>query len=226
MEECTAYQTAAATAESTSLSDDAIVELVRAGDTAAYELVMRRYNQRLYRVARSILHDADDAEDAVQEAYVRAYFKLESYALGGLFGAWLTRITVNEALMIKRKRGRTEQHDRNVDQLVADRAGPADMNDNRQLAELIENALDRLPQDFRVVFMLRAVQQLSVQETAACLDIPPATVKSRFHRARHQMQKALNIHIKTAGLHAFEFAGMRCDRIVDTVLERLRGNRA
>lgn len=204
------------------LTDEAIVERVRSGDTAAYELVMRRYNQRLYRVARSILRNPDDAEDAVQEAYVRAYFKLDSYIPGSMFGAWLTRIAINEALMIKRKRGKTEQHDDNVEHLVATSAGPAEMSANRQLAELIENAMDRLPSDFRTVFMLRAVQQLSVQETAACLDIPQATVKTRFHRARNLMQQMLNVDIESAGLHAFDFAGHRCDCIVKTVFERLR----
>lgn len=220
MENITADVHELTTSEFNPQSDDAIVEQVRSGNTVAYEVIMRRYNQRLYRVARSILRSADEAEDAVQAAYIRAYFKLDSYVPGGKFGAWITRITVNEALMINRKRGKAQQ-DIDVDQLASTSAGPAELSANRQLAELIENAIDKLPSDFRMVFMLRAVQQLSIQETAACLDIPQATVKTRFHRARVLMQQMLNIHIVSAGLHAFEFAGHRCDRIVKTVFERL-----
>lgn len=206
---------------SSTLSDDVVVERIRAGNAAAYEIIMRRYNQRLYRVARSILRDADDAQDAVQEAYVRAYFKLGSYAPGGAFGAWLTRIAINEALMIKRKNGKMEHDDLDVDRLVATDVGPAEQNANRELAGLIERAVDRLPGDFRTVFVLRAMQQLSVHETAICLDIPQATVKTRFHRARNLLQQMLNAQIDGAGLRAFEFDGERCDRIVQIVFGRL-----
>ena len=142
----------------------------------------------------------------------------------GSFGAWLTRITINEALMIKRKPdNRVADNPTNIDneELTAPNANPADTVSNKELAGLIEAAIDVLPATFRSVFVLRAVQQLSVRETAESLDIPEATVKTRFHRARCLMQENLNHSIEEIGLHAFEFAGQRCDRIVYSVLTRI-----
>lgn len=212
-----------------SVPNEVAIERVRGGDTRAYEIIMRRHNQRLFRVARSILQDDDAAQDAVQEAYVSAFYKLDRYAPTGSFGAWLTRIAINEALMIKRKDRKHEKlpdtgHDDGAAgdyETVAPNANPIDAAANVELAGLIEQAVDRLPEDFRTVFVLRAIEQLSVQETAESLDINPATVKTRFHRARSLMQEALNQHLDTAGPNAFEFAGKRCDRLVEKVLERL-----
>ena len=207
--------------------DEVVIKRIHDGDTRAYEIIMRRYNQRLFRAARSILKDDDAAQDAVQEAYIAASLKLDSYRSSGSFGAWLTRITVNEALMIKRKPdNRVADGNRHNahDGVAAAHSDPVESVANRQLAGLIEIAVDRLPGEFRSVFMLRAVQQLSVKETADSLGIPQATVKTRFHRARNLMQEQLNVHIQSAGLHVFEFAGRRCDRIVRVVLERLDGS--
>ena len=207
------------------LSDEAVVERVRAGDTAAYENLMRRHNQRLFRVARSILQDDGDAQDAVQEAYVRAYFQLDRYTPAPSFGAWLTRIAVNEALMSKRRQrnrhpagaygpeGSTSFPER--------RDGPAETMERGQLGAFIERAIDRLPQEFRTVFMLRAVQELSVQETAESLSLPENTVKTRFHRARKLMQQMLEKDLGAAEREAFHFAGERCDRTVEIVLARI-----
>lgn len=211
------------------VTDAAAIERIHAGETVAYEIIMRRYNQRLFRVARSILLDDDAAQDAVQEAYVSAWFKLDRYAPTGSFGAWLTRIAVNEALMIKRK-DRQQKHGGEADRQYngkpaqeqpAPRADPADRVANRELARLIENAVDALPDDFRSVFVLRAIQQLNVKETAVSLGVNEATVKTRFHRARNLMQEALNNHIASAGMRVFEFAGSRCDRMVMNVFRRL-----
>lgn len=202
-------------------TDEALVARLRAGETSAFELLMRRHNQRLYRLARSILRDPDDAQDAVQEAYVRAYFKLDSYVESGSFGAWLSRITMNEALMIRRRRRQPNDDAMNIDLLVAPERGPGELHANRELAGLIESAVDRLPVEFRTVFMLRAIQQLSVEETSVSLDIPGATVKTRLHRARKLMRRMLEAHIDEAGLEAFEFAGRRCDRIVARVMQRI-----
>jgi len=206
------------------LPDETAIELIGRGHARAYEIIMRRYNQRLFRTARSILKDDDAAQDAVQEAYISAYFKLDSYASSGSFGAWLTRITVNEALMIKRKPdNRVADKPGNVDSetLNAPRANPVDMQANKELAGLIETAIDALPDNFRSVFVLRAIQQLSVSETADCLNIQKETVKTRYHRARNLLQENLNQHIQEVGLHAFEFAGQRCDHIVHSVFKRL-----
>ncbi len=213
----------------TELPDETLIARIRMGDASAYEVVLRRYNRRLFRVTRSILRDDDDAQDAMQEAYVRAFTSLGDYRTPGNFGAWLTRITVNEALMKKRKDKRYAPRDatplRDEDDAVTEESAPGpgteDLAANGELRHLIEAAVDRLPEGFRTVFVLRAIEQLSIEETAACLDIPVATVKTRFHRARGLMQQALTHHIDAAGLTAFDFAGARCDRMVATVLARL-----
>jgi len=201
------------------------IENVRRGRIDDYEVIMRRYNQRLFRTARSILKDNDAAQDAVQEAYISAFYKLDSFAATGSFGAWLTRITVNEALMMKRKPdNRVADQLDNIDSTIlkATSTNPEEHLANDELHGLIESAIDTLPDNFRSVFVLRAVQQLSIRETADSLDIPEATVKTRFHRARNLLQEQLDQVIQEAGMHAFEFAGARCDRIVSNVLNRLK----
>lgn len=204
--------------------DEAVIEQVRNGNTNAFEIIMRRYNQRLYRIARSILTDADAAEDAVQQAYISAYYKLDSFKPGSRFGAWLTRITINEALMIKRKPDNRAADTKQIldeDKVPANSSDPLGVHANQQLAQIIESAIDKLPDEFRYVFVLRAIQQLSTKETAESLEINETTVKTRLHRARNMMQQSLNQHIEQAGMQVFEFAGQRCDRIVKTVLEKL-----
>lgn len=214
--------------------DEALIARMRAGDTSAYEIMLRRYNRRLFRVTRSILRDDDDAQDAMQEAYVRAFTNLGDYRTPGNFGAWLTRIAVNEALMKKRRDKRFaprdaaplhDEDDAGAEQPAAG-AGTEELAANGELRHLIEASVDRLPESFRAVFVLRAIEQLSVEETAACLGIPAPTVKTRFHRARGLMQQALARHLETAGVSAFDFAGPRCDRMVETVLARLALARA
>jgi RNA polymerase sigma-70 factor (ECF subfamily) len=215
----------------TELPDVALIARLRAGDAGAYEILLRRYNRRLFRVTRSILRDDDDAQDAMQEAYVRAFTHLGDFRAPGNFGAWLTRIAVNEALMKKRSdkrfapRDAAPRYDEDEIDAMAQRpapgAGTEDLAANGELRCLIEAAVDQLPESFRTVFVLRALEHLSVEETADSLGIPAATVKTRFHRARGLMQQELTRHIDAAGLTAFDFAGARCDRMVATVLARL-----
>ena len=207
-------------------SDDAIITRVLGGETECYALILRRYNQRLFRIARSILQDDALAEDALQEAYVAAYKRLPQYQARGAFSSWLTRITINEARMSRRKQSRYRETDIIEDQatnLIDQQAtsNPAQRTANGELATLIESAMSRLPESFRLVFMLRGVQQLSIDETAFCLGIPPATVKTRYHRARILMQQSLTPHIVGAGLQLYEFAGKRCDNLVSAVMRRL-----
>lgn len=223
-----ALDTRAADDKSAELPDEALVARMRAGDPSAYEVMLRRYNRRLFRVTRSILRDDDDAQDAMQEAYVRAFTRLAEFRTPGNFGAWLTRIAINEALMKNRRDQRLEHPDATTSdeddyngQTPAMSAGTEDLAANGELRQLIETAVDHLPDHCRTVFVLRAIEQLSIEETAAHLDIPPATVKTRFHRARGLMQQALAVHIEAAGLGAFDFAGPRCDRIVARVLARV-----
>lgn len=211
------------------LPDDAVIARVRRGDTALYEIIIRRHNRRLYRAVRSILRDDDAAQDAMQEAYVRAYTHLDAYREQGHFAAWLTRIAVNEALMRKRKDGRyvpldtstADEEDTVQPKEIANEVTPERLAGGGELRRLIESAVDRLPDGFRAVFVLRAIEQLSVNEVASCLDIPEATVRTRYHRARDLMRRNLDRYIDAAGENAFDFAGARCDRMVASVLARL-----
>ena len=204
--------------------DENAIEQIRMGHTHAFEIIMRRHNQRLYRIARSILKNNDAAEDAVQQAYISAYYKLDSYTHSGRFAAWLNRITINEALMLKRKPENINAEISDSidnDKLSGENNNPETIYENKELATLIETTVDKLPDEFRTVFVLRAIQQLSTKETADCLDINETTVKTRLHRARNIMQLTLNQHIEQIGMHVFEFAGHRCNRIVSKVLKEL-----
>jgi RNA polymerase sigma-70 factor (ECF subfamily) len=207
------------------ISDETIINQVKNNDVAAWEIIMRRHNQRLFRVARSILPDDDSAQDAMQESYISAYYKLDHYQdrEKGSFTAWLTRITINEALMIKRKQKPVslDYSDTGEDIPTSPQHEPEKQHANLELARLIEKAIDCLPDEFRSVFMLRAIQQCSTRETADSLSLKEATVKSRYHRARGLMQQELDQHIRHAGLQTFEFAGKRCDGIVERVMSRL-----
>ena len=208
--------------------DHSLVARVVAGDTDAFEHIMRRHNQRLFRIARSITRDPHSAEDALQNAYVRAYYKLPEYRPSGNFGAWLSRITVNEALMLKRnKHEQTNVDDAQIESLAGPRgAEPAEAVANSQLGILLERAIDRLPEHFRTVFVLRAVEHLSVADTAASLDLPAATVKTRYFRARQLMRKNVEQALAANTSEVFEFAGARCDRTCARVFERLGLRRA
>lgn len=208
---------------------DRVVETIRRGNAQAYEIIMRKFNQRLFRIARSILKNDSEAEDAVQDAYVRAYYNLNRYKPTGHFGAWLSRIAVNEALMRKRKSkaDRFEQYQPegntagNVQAIVGVQRDPVEDAAGDEFVKLVENAIDSLPNDFRVVFMLRSIEQMSVNETAEVLNINPSTVKTRHFRSRQLIQKTLERQVSLAELRAFEFAGQRCNRIVRNVYTAL-----
>ncbi|MFS2019633.1 RNA polymerase sigma factor [Massilia sp. CT11-108] len=222
----------AAAPNPSSLDDDALLRRIRAGDRDAFSDLMRRYNRRLYRVARSVLRDDAEAEDALQDAYLQAYRALPGFRGESALGTWLTRIVVNAALMRQRKNGRLAD----VIELGADFGSddailPRDRLDEpaqpelaalrAQTRRLIETGIDKLPAAFRTVFMLRAVEELTVEETAATLDIPAATVRTRYFRARAMLREALAREIDFAIEDAFGFDGARCDRIVEAVRRRL-----
>jgi RNA polymerase sigma-70 factor (ECF subfamily) len=222
----------AAAPNPSSLDDDALLRRIRAGDRDAFTDLMRRYNRRLYRVARSVLRDDAEAEDALQDAYLQAYRALPAFRGESALGTWLTRIVVNAALMRQRKTGRLAD----VIELGADFGSdetplPRDRLDEpaqpelaalrAQTRRLIETGIDKLPAAFRTVFVLRAVEELTVEETAATLDIPEATVRTRYFRARALLREALAREIDFAIEDAFGFDGARCDRIVEAVRRRL-----
>jgi RNA polymerase sigma-70 factor, ECF subfamily len=213
--------------------DVALVKFARERNADAFRVIMQRNNQRLYRVARSVVLDDSEAEDVVQQAYVDAFASLGSFRGDASLATWLTRITLNEAL------GRLRRQRPTVDLEVfeAEAAGKSQvipfplMSENtdpehnaaqRQIRHLIEGAIDALPEIFRVVFVMRDVEDLSIEETAEFLGLPPATVKTRLHRARRQLRRALDEQLASTLTEAFPFDGKRCRQSADKVLDRLQ----
>jgi RNA polymerase sigma-70 factor, ECF subfamily len=210
-------------------SDQEIVDRVKGGETALYEIIMRRYNQRLYRVARAILRDDAEAEDVMQDAYVRAYQHLDQFEGRALFSTWLTRIAVHEALARLRSRNRTGQLEQTEDDGefrmdVLETSPDPEQNASRaELGHLLEEAVLRLPEQYRAVVMLRDIEELSTTETAAALDLTEPNVKVRLHRGRAMARGWLFDKIGANAKTAFPFMGVRCDRVVQSVLARLAG---
>lgn len=211
-----------------STSDEDVVKRVLSGETALYEILVRRYNQRLYRVARSILRDDSDAEDVMQEAYVRAYEHLSQFAGEAKFSTWLTKIAVYEALGRVKLRGRTADLDSVLksDTHVMPTFTPNTRDPERQaydneLRLVLESSIEALPEIYRMVFVLRSVEGLSVAETAGCLEIGPEAVKTRLHRARSLLRKDLQQRAGVVTAQAFPFHLSRCDRVVEAVLRRI-----
>jgi RNA polymerase sigma-70 factor (ECF subfamily) len=200
-------------------TDEMLVERVRAGDLGALEALMRRHNRLLYRTARAILRDDAEAEDAVQEAYLRAYRALHAFRGESKFSTWLVRIAANEALMRRRRNARAAAVvpiDAAAGLQTEEKAG------DDMLRRLLEKRIDALPDDYRAVFVLRALEELSVEETAVALGIPQATVRTRHFRARSLLRESLAREIDLTMEDAFGFAGERCDRTVAKVLARIR----
>ncbi len=193
-------------------------------ELAAFEQLMRRHNRALYRTARSIVKDDAEAEDVLQEAYILAFRGMAGFRGEASMSTWLTRIVINEAIARLRRKSRMAY--------IIQLDGEAAMDDRNEAPEqallrsqarrLIEQKIDGLPDAFRTVFVLRALEERSVEETAACLDIPQATVRTRFFRARGLLREALSRELDHALDDAFAFDGARCDRIVANVLKRLQ----
>ena len=217
--------------EATDPPDAELAARVARGDHPAFEALMRRHNRALFRTARAILRDDAEAEDALQEAYLQAYHTIGSYRGEARLSTWLARVVANEALMRLRKQARRSaiiplQPGVAVEEVnqIAEGSmekGPESSARRAEMRQLLEERIDALPGAYRAVFMLRAVEEYSVDETAAILQIPEATVRSRFFRARSLLREALAQKIDLAYADAFAFAGARCDRIVASVLARL-----
>jgi len=220
----TIVMTAAITAAPGAITDEEIVERIRAGETALFETLMRRHNQRLYRAAYSILGDAGEAEDVMQDAYVRSYMHLDQFDGRAQFSTWLTRIAVHEALARVRKRQRLvdiEDVEGSM-KMVSKTASPEQEALTQTLRLVLEAAIDKLPQTYRSVFMLRGVEGMSTAETAECLDISEEAVKVRLHRARVLLRKGIYAQTGAVTASAFQFGQQRCDRMVSAVFERIR----
>jgi RNA polymerase sigma-70 factor (ECF subfamily) len=207
-------------------SDEAIVEQVLDGQTPLFELLMRRYNERLYRAARAITRDDREAEDVMQQAYVNAFGNLRQFKGTAQFATWLTRIAINEALARVRRRGRYEPFDEDastVKKFVPWQAAPDPEQQafTGELRELLEWAIDALPDGAREVFVLRDVEGLSTAETATSLSVSEDVVKTRLSRARAALRRSLLERAGATTGEAFRFYRPRCDRLVATVLARI-----
>ena len=210
--------------QSTALSDEEVVSRVLGGDTALFEVLMRRHNQRVYRAARAILRDEREAEDVMQDAYVKAYAHLGQFDGRAQFSTWLTKIAVHESLARVRRRRRYEP----LDDAPMERAMPTMTSPDperqafgRELGALIESAVDALGDGYREVFMLRQVEGLSTAETAVALGVSEDVVKTRLSRARQALQQDLLDRAGVATSSAFTFGQDHCDRVVAAVMARI-----
>ncbi|HEV7913834.1 MAG TPA: RNA polymerase sigma factor [Albitalea sp.] len=222
---------AALPAATDSLDDDArLARSIASGDRAAFTSLMRRCNRRLYRLARAVLRDDAEAEDALQDAYLSAYRSIAGFRGGAALSTWLSRLVINECLARLR---RTKRRELLAPTLVGsaefevaamasnDVNNPEQSAGRSEMRRLLQRRLDELPEPFRMVFVLRCVEDLSVEETAQCLDIPEATVRSRHFRARGLLRESLAQDIDLAERDLFEFGGEHCDRLVAAVMARL-----
>lgn len=209
-------------------TDEEVVRRVREGEIDLYEVLIRRYNQRMYRVARAVLRDESGVEDVMQDAYLRAFTALPRFEGRAQFSTWLTRILINCALAYRRRQSR---HAEVALDSVSERAAPVARGDSglnaedlailqQQVRGLVEQTLETIPASYRVVFVLRELEQMSVAETAACLGISPVNAKVRLHRAKKMLREGLERRIP--GISPYSFLGDRCDALTRRVMERVR----
>lgn len=208
------------------LTDEQVVQRVLAGETAMYEILMRRYNQRIYRAVRAILREDSEAEDVMQDAYVRAYRHLDQFRGEAQFSTWLTRIAVHEALARIRRRGRVQS----LDEVFTDGGAnvipthipdPERQTSNGELGRLLEESILALPEHLRAVLMLRDVEEMSTADTAEALSISEENVKTRLHRGRAMVRRNLYARAGVEANRAFPFMGVRCDRVVQFVMAEI-----
>jgi RNA polymerase sigma-70 factor (ECF subfamily) len=199
------------------LDDEEIVRRILDGEAALFELIVRRYNQRLFRATRAILRDNDAAEDAMQEAYLRAFAKLDQFAGEAKFSTWLTKIAVYEALNRLRRAKSFEE----LPEAMHNSDNPERTAYGQELKSAIEKAVDALPPLYRGVFVMREIEDLTIAETADCLGITAESVKTRLHRARLLLRSRLERAIGSAAPNAFSYLGPRCDRMTATVMARI-----
>ncbi len=215
----------------TSIEENAdLIARAVTGEAEAIRAIIKTHNQRLYRLVRAIVQNNADAEDVLQEAYLKAFANLESFRREASLSTWMSRIALNTAMMRLRAQKRLKRAATMVGSAEAEiipfplsssTADPEHVMAQRQLLYLVEEATDALPEAFRLVFVARIIEGLSVEETAALLDLPVATVKTRLHRARKLIRTSLEKQIGPVFLDAFPFAGTRCDRLTETVIASL-----
>jgi RNA polymerase sigma-70 factor (ECF subfamily) len=208
-------------------TDEQLVSRICAGESACFEALMRRHNQRLYRAARAIVKDEAEAEDVMQQAYVNAYVHLDQFAEKAAFSTWLTKIAVYDALARSRRRGTAALHavfesgEDTMTHIQTTEPDPEHQAFATELRRLLESAVDGLPEHHRIVFTLREIEGLSTAETAECLEISEENVKTRLHRARAMLRDDLFARTGAATAGAFQFHLSRCDRVVAGVFEKI-----
>jgi len=212
------------------MSDEVLIRAAQAGDNRAVRAILTRYNRRLYRIARGILRNDTEAEDAVQEAYVNAFTHLASFRGDSSLSTWLSRIVMNEALgRLRARRPMAELAEVETPNPAAEiiqfpntaRTDPERTMAQRELLRLVERVTDELPDVYRTVFVTRVIEGMSVEDTAELLGIRIETVKTRLHRARKLVREHLDREIGPVMLDAFPFAGKRCERMTENVMRRL-----
>jgi RNA polymerase sigma-70 factor (ECF subfamily) len=212
-------------------SDELLVTRARGRDAAAFELLMRRHNQRVYRVVRSVLRDSSEIEDVVQQAYVQAFLHLDQFDGSARWSTWVCRIAINEALARLRQRGRfvsieamseamSEDMMANLPKVSSD--DPERAAAGREFGHMVERAIDELPDIYRSVLIMREVEGMSTSDAASVLDVEPEVIKTRLHRARAALRAAIEDRIGEQMQGAFTFGNERCDRVVAAVLARLQ----
>lgn len=220
---------AVATTASSTLADEEVVRRVLSGEGALFEILMRRYNQRLYRAARSVVKDESEAEDVMQQAYINAFTHLHQFEERARFSTWMTRITLNEAFARRRKllqsvapgdplRRSAAEEVPAMNTLTSAQPDPERQAYAGELHRLLEEAVDGLPEAYRTVFMLRDVEGLSTSEAGDGLGLSAEAVKTRLHRARAMIRRAVTARLGATAASAFSFPAVRCDRVVGKVL--------
>lgn len=214
-------------AENTALPDAAVIERVLAGEVSLYELLMRRHNQKLYRVIRSYLKQEQEVEDTMQDTYLKAFEKLHQFRSNSLFSTWLIRIGINNALARLREQKRLSPHSLLVDQPEdfshllnqTNPMNPEQLAIRQEVKQLLEKAIDNIPEKYRIVYTLREVEDMPVQEISQCLDLSESNVKVRLHRAKAHLKESL--FKLSVSQDVFEFGNKRCDALVARVLQAL-----
>ncbi len=215
--------------ETQSINDDEVVDRVLHGEKDAYEIIMRKYNQRLFRIVRSYLKNEDEIEDVIQEAYIKAYEQMPRFEKRSRFSTWLIRIVINEALARLKHRKRftsiaddasecTDFIPKIPEQLIT-RENPVGKLMNAELKDALEKAVDRLPEKYRSVFVMREIEGMSIEETSESLQLTETNVKVRLNRAKGMLRETISSLYRDVEI--FQFNLVRCDRIVRNVLQRL-----
>lgn len=202
------------------ISDEEIIQRVVRGEKQLYEQLMRKYNQRMYRISRAIVNDDMEAEDVMQTAYLNAYLQLPGFKNKSSFGTWLTRILINESLLHKKKSLKRQQLYDGVKPETEHKETPLKNLMNKELKTILESAVSRLPDKYRLVFVMREIQEMSTTETMEILNLGESNIKIRLSRAKEMLRQELSSHYKSAEL--FEFHLSRCDRIVGSVMNKIR----